>query len=159
MIFPVTRPAAAPADGADPPCQDAPGTRRFRPAFDEEARRSAADFVRARGETLRPVYVALCLACWLRRHGGRESVSGADIRALFPTTDDGRRRPLRNPTDVLRRARDAGLLTSAGGGWYAVTPLGDAVADALPDLDAVVAMLGRAGAKCAARRRGWAALR
>jgi len=144
---------------ADPIGPAHPATRVFRGTYTPAMRREAADFVRARGEALRPVYVALCIACWLRDHAGRDAVCGADVRALFPTSSDGERQRLRSPTDLLRRARNDGFLDSAGAGWYRVTALGRAVVDALPDLGAMESLVGRATARCAARRRQGGTLR
>ena len=100
-----------------------------------------------------PLESAICLAAWLTRAAGRPWVSAIEVQAL---SRQGEVRalltPIRCASDVMRTARRSGLLLpleeeggEAGGrtdgavdlpahaARYRVSPLGHAVAAALPD--------------------------
>jgi hypothetical protein len=128
-------------------------SRTYHPAYDAAARRGVVELLREKRGALRPAYAALSIAHYLRHTLGREAICGADIRALFPRRRDDVAGTMRNPHDILRRAAVRGLVESLGNGWYAITPLGSAVVDALPDDARVAELRGCRGLSCEMGRR------
>ncbi len=126
-------------------------SRGHRPQYDAPTRRAVADVMREKGVELKPAYAALCIVHYLHEQLGRDAVSASDVRALFPSRRDGLAGPLRNAADVLRRAREGGMLEALGDGWCRLTPLGYAVVQALPDGALVGAVRGCRTAACATR--------
>jgi hypothetical protein len=140
-----------PTELEDAPTADRGDSRGHHPQYDAATRRAVADVLREKGVELKPAYAALCIVDYLHRELGRDAVSAADVRALFPTRREGLAGPLRNAADVLRRAREGGMLESLGAGWCRLTPLGAAVVQALPDGALVGAVRGCRTAACATR--------
>ena len=126
-------------------------SRGHKPRYDVAAQRELADVLREKCVELKPSYAVLCIVHWLQERMQRDAVSAADVRAVFPRQRDGLVGPLRNAADVLRRARDGGLLEALGEGWYRLTPLGRAVVAVLPDGALVGVVRGRRTAACATR--------
>jgi hypothetical protein len=136
-------------------------SRGHRPRYASADRRAVLEVLRDKGVELKPPYAALCIVHWLHECG-HDAVTASDVRALFPGAREGLTTPLRNPADVLRRAREGGMLEALGDGWYRLTPLGRAVVAVLPDGAMVGAIRGCRTAACAARsgavrRAGFAA--
>lgn len=140
----------APIDG------ERPLSRAYRPEEDPGMRRAVEDILHAKGSALRPAYAALCIVRWLQDARDRTAVCAADVRALYPRRPGVVAAPMRDPASHLRRAAEDGLLTAFGSGWYAITPLGRAVVEALPDGALVGVILGRRSASCTPRLdRDW----
>jgi hypothetical protein len=125
-------------------------SRGHRPRYDAAERRALHDVLREKCVELKPAYAVLCIVHWLHERG-HDAVSAADVRALFPTRREGLAGPLRNAADVLRRAREGGMVEALGEGWYKLTPLGRAVVAVLPDGALVGAVRGCRTAACATR--------
>ncbi|GLC23945.1 hypothetical protein [Roseisolibacter agri] len=137
----------ATAGGPDAPRGD---SRGHRPSYAPDERRALHDVLREKCVELKPAYAVLCIVDWLHARG-HEAVSAADVRALFPSRREGLTGPLRNAADVLRRAREGGMLEALGDGWYRLTPLGRAVVAVLPDGQLVGTIRGCRTAACATR--------
>jgi hypothetical protein len=135
------------ADAGAPP---RPNSRGHHPRYTPADRREVLEVLRDKGVELKPPYAALCIVHWLHERG-HDAVTASDVRALFPTSRDGLGAPLRNAADVLRRAREGGMLEALGDGWYRLTPMGSAVVAVLPDGALVGAVRGCRTAACAAR--------
>lgn len=135
------------------PTAPRPLSRAYHPTYEVGVRRAALEFLRAKDCELRPAYAALSIVYYLQRVLGKDAVCGADIRALFPRREHGLAGPLRNAHDILRRANVRGLVESLGDGWYAITELGVAVAEALPDDSQVAALRGCRTVSCGVGRR------
>lgn len=125
-------------------------SRGHHPRYTAEERRAVLDVLREKGVELKTPYAALCIVDWLHARG-HDAVTASDVRALFPSVRDGLASPLRNAADVLRRAREGGMLESLGEGWYRITPMGRAVVAVLPDGAMVGAVRGCRTAACATR--------
>ncbi|MDF1505810.1 hypothetical protein [Roseisolibacter sp. H3M3-2] len=134
-------------DAADEPRGN---SRGHHPRYSAADRRDVLEVLRDKGVELKPPYAALCIVWWLHERG-HDAVTASDVKALFPSARDGLAAPLRNAADVLRRAREGGMLEALGDGWYRLTPLGKAVVAVLPDGAIVGALRVRRTAACATR--------
>jgi len=132
--------------------QPRPLSRAYHPVYDANVRRAAGEFLRAKDGHLRAPYAVLCVVHFVHRILGRPVVCGADVRALFPTPQTDIAGPLRNAHDILRRGAARGLVGAVGDGRYRITPLGNAVVDALPDAGRVAALRGCRTVSCAMGR-------
>jgi hypothetical protein len=134
-----------------PPVDRTPPPTRAAPHADPAVWRGITDLIHEKGGHMRVQYAVLCVLHWLTAEHGYTAVRLADIKAIMPHLGDAVVGRLRSPADMLRRARDDGMVGARGAGMYELTALGRAVVHALPDADQVGALRGIRRPRC--RRR------
>lgn len=123
-----------------------PGTTR------DAARAALAAHLETKGE-LRTSETLLVLVAWLTR-AGMAAVPAPTLRAVYP----GNAPPLGGMPDYLQYLVRASLLERVAAAVYRPTPLGAAVADALPDRTRVKALRAMRLTPPAARQTPWIGL-